>query len=58
MVDVPHMDPLWDDQKEHHNNEKVLWCIGSSIACIACLYKPYDILTTLGSLIGALVELL
>ena len=49
---------LWDGQKEHHNNKKVIWCIGSSIACMACFYKPYDSLTTLGSPIGALVGLL
>ena len=58
MVDVPRLDHLWDVQKEHHNNEKVIWCIASRIACIACLYKPHDSLTTLGSPIGELVGLL
>ena len=33
MVDVPRLDHLWDGQKEHHSNEKVIWCIESSIAC-------------------------
>ena len=37
---------------------KVIWRIGSSIACIACLYKPHDSLATIGSSIGALVGLL
>ena len=55
MVEVPSLDSLWDGQKEHHNNEKVVWCIGSSIECIACLYNPNDSLTTIGSPIGALV---
>ena len=58
MADVPRLDHLWDGQKQHHNNEKVIWWIVSSIACIACLYKPHDSLTTLGSPIGALVGLL
>ena len=58
MVDVPFLDHLWDGQEDHHNNEKAIWCIASSIACIACLYKPSDILATLGSSIGALVGLL
>ena len=42
MVEVPRLDHLWDGQKEHHNNEKVIWCVGSRIACIACLYKPHE----------------
>ena len=54
MADVQHLDHLRDDQKEHHNTQKVIWSIGSSIACIACFYKPYDCLATLGSPIGAL----
>ena len=58
MADVPHLNHLKDSQKEHHNNEKVIWCIGLSISCIACFYKPYDCLATLGSPIGALVGLL
>ena len=58
MVDVPCLDHLWNGQKQHQNNEKDIWWIGSSIACIACLYKPHDSLTTLGSPIGALVGLL
>ena len=44
--------------KGDHNNEKVIWCIGSSIACIACFYMPYDCLAALGSPIGELVGLL
>ena len=55
MVGVLCLDHLWDGQKDQHNNEKVIWWIGSSIACIACLYKPHDSLTTIGSPIGALV---
>ena len=58
MVEVLCLDHLWDGQKDQHNNEKVIWWIGSSIACIACLYKPHDSLTTIGSPIGALVGLL
>ena len=58
MADVPHLDHQWNGQKQHHNNEKVIWWIGSSIACIACLYKPHDSLTTIGSPIGAFVGLL
>ena len=27
MVDVPRLDHLWDGQKDHHNNEKVIWGI-------------------------------
>ena len=27
MADVPRLDHLWDGQKDHHNNEKVIWCI-------------------------------
>ena len=42
MVDVPRLDHLRDGQKEHHNNEKVIWCIESRIACIACLYNPHE----------------
>ena len=58
MVEVPCLDHLWDGQKDQHNNEEVIWLIGSGIACIACLYKPHDSLTTIGSPIGALVGLL
>ena len=57
MVEVLPLDHLWDGQKDHHNNEKAIWCIGSRIECIACFYKPYDCLATLGSPIGALVGL-
>ena len=58
MVDVPHLDHLCDGRKEHHNDGKVIWCIGSSIAFKSCFYKPYDCLATLGSPIGALAGLL
>ena len=27
MVEVPHLDHLCRSQKEHHNNEKVIWCV-------------------------------
>ena len=27
MVDVPRLDHLWDGQKDHHNNEKVIWSL-------------------------------
>ena len=27
MVDVPHLDHLWDGQKDHHSNEKIIWCM-------------------------------
>ena len=58
MVEVPRLDHLWDGQKEQPNNEKVIWCIGSRIAYIACFYKPHDSLAMLGLPIGALVVLL
>ena len=58
MVEVPCLHHLWDGQKDHHNNEKVIWCIGSSIACISCFYKAYDSLTTLGLPIRELVGFL
>ena len=27
MVDVPRLDHLWDGQKDHHSNEKIIWCM-------------------------------
>ena len=27
MVDVPCLDRLWDGQKDHHSNEKIIWCM-------------------------------
>ena len=55
MVEEPRLDHLWDGQKDPNDNEKVIWCIGSTIACITCFYKPYDSLTMVGSPIGELV---
>ena len=45
MVEVPSLDHLWDGQKDHHNIEKVIWCIGSRIDDVIASTSPMIVYT-------------